>query len=121
MHVIVRYEYEFSEAKGNGTAKSPLGTLIQKEAAKEKQKEASEDQEKSQAREASWRKMKYTLLAFGLSFVVIGGYLIFQLGKPPVDEYGTRIRDEFSDLPWWRQYLARAMFEIDYYKRVSHI
>lgn len=62
--------------------------------------------------------MKYTLVVFGISFVCIGGYLIFELGKPILNEEGKVVRDEFSDLPVVKQYFYRTLKELDYYKRV---
>lgn len=63
--------------------------------------------------------MKYTLLAFGVSFSTLGAYLLYELGKPPNDPNGNPIQDEFSDLPLYKQYLLRMLRELDYYKRVS--
>lgn len=110
--------YIFSDAKPEGQIKSPLGTLLTKEAEKEKTNTSSEEEEARRARETSWRTMKYTLIVFGVSFVCIGGYLIVELGRPEIDEKGNRMRDQFSDMPIWKQYICRTLRELDYYKKM---
>lgn len=65
--------------------------------------------------------MKYTLMAFGLSFTCLGAYLIVELGKPRIDEHGNQMTDRFSKYPIWKQYLLRSLNEIEYYKNVGGI
>lgn len=65
--------------------------------------------------------MKYTLIVFGISFVCIGGFLIFTLGKPEKDDRGRPIPDEYSSLPLWKQYIYRTLSELDYYKKVRDL
>lgn len=108
----------FTEAKVDSQIKSPLGNLIAKDVDKEKTNAPSEEEEKKRARETSWRTMKYTLVFFGVSFICIGGYLIIELGKPEIDEKGNKIRDEFSDMAVWKQYIYRTLRELDYYKKM---
>lgn len=92
--------------------------IAKKETEKEKSNAPSEEEEAKKARESSWRTMKYTLIVFGVTFICIGGYLIIELGKPEVDENGNRVRDEFSDMPVWKQYICRTLRELDYYKKM---
>lgn len=79
-----------------------------------------EDEEASQKREQSWKRMKYTLMAFGFSFTCIGAYLIMELGKPRLEEDGKLMVDEFSNMPIWKQYVLRTISELDYYRKVIY-
>ncbi|KAJ8983085.1 hypothetical protein NQ317_007127 [Molorchus minor] len=61
-------------------SKSPLGSLIAKDA---DQKQEKTDEEKAQKqREQSWKTMKLTLAFFGISFTCLGAYLVITLGAP---------------------------------------
>lgn len=97
---------------------TPLGNLIAKEAPEKNQEEKDEEEAKKQ-RDASWKKMKLTLLLFGVSFGLTGGYVVFVLGAPEKDIDGKPIKDDLSDLPLVKQYLFRAYRELDYYRRVK--
>ncbi|XP_050312740.1 mitochondrial import inner membrane translocase subunit TIM50-C-like [Anthonomus grandis grandis] len=58
------------------------------------------------------KNMKYSFLFLGLSFTTIGGYIIMEYGKPPRNDFGEVIEDEYSHLPMWQQYLYRASKEV---------
>lgn len=78
-----------------------------------------EDEERKKQRETSWRTMKLTLICFGLTMTIGGGFVLFELGKPRRDEEGNLVTDEFSDLPTFQQIVYRTLKELNYYKRVS--
>ncbi|XP_017011750.2 mitochondrial import inner membrane translocase subunit TIM50-A [Drosophila takahashii] len=44
-------------------------------------------------------------------------WAIYELGKPEVDHRGP-IEDEFSQLPWFRQYLMRMWHSLQYYQKM---
>jgi hypothetical protein len=46
----------------------------------EKQEQKRMEEEEAKKRDASWRAMKYSFIAFGSSFGLLGGYMIYQLG-----------------------------------------
>lgn len=83
-----------------------------------KSEDVKDDDESKRKREQSWKRMKYTLMAFGFSFTCIGAYLIMELGKPRLDPDGTQITDEFTNMPIWKQYILRTISELDYYRKV---
>lgn len=104
-----------------------LSTLIQNKEEKEpitqkdesKQNEGqTEDEESRKQKESAWRAMKFTFVAFGVSFTCLGGYIIYELGKPPMDSEGRPMFDEFSQMPAVKQYILRTLRELDYYKRM---
>ncbi|XP_063230283.1 mitochondrial import inner membrane translocase subunit TIM50-C-like [Bacillus rossius redtenbacheri] len=80
----------------------------------EDNKESNEEQKK---RDASWRTMKYSFIAFGASFGILGVYMFVELGGPQKDENGQVIVDEFSDMPLVKQYFCRMFSQLDYFKR----
>jgi hypothetical protein len=41
-----------------------------------------EDREEHKRRDASWKAMKYSLIAFGATFGIIGSYMVYELGIP---------------------------------------
>jgi len=41
-----------------------------------------EDHEEQKRRDASWKAMKYSLIAFGATFGIIGSYMVYELGTP---------------------------------------
>jgi hypothetical protein len=41
-----------------------------------------EDREEQKRRDASWKAMKYSLIAFGATFGMIGSYMVYELGIP---------------------------------------
>lgn len=106
------------DTKPTEPIKTPLTNLIGKDTSQQK-KEQDDEEEAKRTREASWRTMKYTLIIFGVSITCLGAYLVVELGKPTVLEDGTILRDEFTHLPMWKQYIYRFLREVDYYKRVS--
>lgn len=91
----------------------------QKDTPGQQKQDQNEDEEAKKQRESSWRTMKYTLLALGMSFGSLGAYLVFEFGKPPVDSDGAPITDEYSHLPAYKQYVYRTLRELDYYKKVN--
>lgn len=95
-----------------------MGNLIAKEAPEKNQDEKDEEEAKKQ-RDASWKKMKLTLMVFGVSFGLLGGYMVFVLGAPEKDMEGKDIRDEFTDMPLVKQFFLRTYRELDYYRRVG--
>lgn len=80
--------------------------------------EKAEDEEAKKQKESAWRAMKYTFIAFGVSFSCLGTYLVYELGKPSLDPDGRPIFDEFSQMPTSKQYIMRTLRELDYYKRM---
>lgn len=78
----------------------------------------NEDEEAKKQKESAWRAMKYTFIAFGVSFSALGSYLVYELGKPPTDPEGRVMYDEYSQMPAFKQYMLRAIRELDYYKRM---
>ncbi|XP_050314174.1 mitochondrial import inner membrane translocase subunit TIM50-C-like [Anthonomus grandis grandis] len=101
-------------------ASSPLGTLLsnskEQVAANEEKKDEEEDSKKK--KEQSWRKMKLTLMFFGVGFSGLGAYLVITLGTPPKDEDGNYMRDEYSDGSIVKAYLMRTLRELEYYRRL---
>lgn len=108
----------FIEVKSN--VKSPLSSLLNKENVEPntEKEDTQKEKEDQQTREQSWRRMKITLACFGLSFACIGGYLVVTLGKPPVGDDGVPRTDQFSQYPLPKQYVMRALNEMEYYKNV---
>ncbi|KAF5297338.1 hypothetical protein FQA39_LY12177 [Lamprigera yunnana] len=96
--------------------KSPLSNLIEKESVQSNKPD--DEEEAKRAREASWRTMKYTLLIFGGSMTGLALYLLYELGKPTVDENGHLMTDEFSHMSAVMQYCYRTLSKLDYYKRL---
>lgn len=105
-----------------------LSTLIQNKEKEEQNKKTetesqseepkNEDEEARKQKESAWRAMKYTFIAFGVSFSCLGSYLVYELGKPPTDPEGRLLFDEYSQMPAFKQYFMRAVRELDYYKRM---
>jgi hypothetical protein len=40
-----------------------------------------EDQEEQKRRDASWKTMKYSFIAFGATFGILGSYMVYELGN----------------------------------------
>lgn len=78
----------------------------------------NEDEEARKQKESAWRAMKYTFIAFGVSFSCLGSYLVYELGKPPVDPDGQIVFDEYSQMPMFKQYILRTVRELNYYKKM---
>lgn len=107
---------------------SILSTLIQNKEEKDlnqKNEETSgenedekKDEEAKKQKESAWRAMKYTFVAFGVSFSCLGTYLVYELGKPPTDPEGRLMFDEFSQMPTVKQYLLRTFRELKYYQKM---
>lgn len=114
--------------KRNNKPTSILSQLIQnKEDQNQKNEENSENSESNDAKkeeearkqkESAWRAMKYTFVAFGVSFSCLGTYLVYELGKPPTDPEGRIMFDEFSQMPTLKQYLLRTFRELKYYQKM---
>lgn len=77
------------------------------------------EEEARKKREQAWRTMKITLSLFGISFTILGGYLIFTLGAPTTDPDQMNLHQDIADKPVWQQYLIRTYRELDFYTRVS--
>lgn len=103
-----------------------LSTLIQ---GKEEPKDAAtgagqsdeqkaDDEETRKQKESAWRAMKFTFIAFGVSFSCLGSYLVYELGKPPIDPDGNVMFDEYSQMPMFKQYMYRTLRELNYYKKM---
>lgn len=98
---------------------SPLSKLLLQDKPKEEHiAEPVEEQEKKETREQSWRRMKLTLMVFGVSFLGFGGYLIVTLGQPKVDEDGVVLDDPFINMPVVKQYVLRTLSELNYYQQL---
>lgn len=107
----------FIEAKSS--LKTPLASIITKESPTQiKVVEVTEEDDSKKNREQSWKRMKYTLMAFGFSFTCLGVYLIIELGKPRIGEDGEPLIDAFSEMPKWKQYIMRTVNELNYYRQV---
>lgn len=110
----------FEDAAVKGTAaplKPSLNNIMEHDDIKISATE--EDEERKKQREASWRTMKLTLICFGLTMTVGGGFVLFELGRPHRDDEGDLITDEFSDLPMVQQVVYRTLKELNYYNKVS--
>ncbi|KAJ8984887.1 hypothetical protein NQ317_002727 [Molorchus minor] len=44
---------------------------------------------------------------------LIGGYIVFEYGKPNLDEKGDSIQDEYSKYPTWKQHFLRGLKQIE--------
>ncbi|XP_019880296.1 mitochondrial import inner membrane translocase subunit TIM50-C-like [Aethina tumida] len=112
----VPYSFIQNACYSDTKAKSPLGNIINKDAI---EKEHDYEEEQRKQREASWKTMKRTLTAFGVTFLCLGGYLIISLGGPELDSDGDPVHEEdLKDKPIWQQYLIRTYRELDYYRRL---
>lgn len=76
------------------------------------------EEEARKKREQAWRTMKITLSLFGISFTILGGYLIFTLGAPTTDPDQMNLHQDIADKPVWQQYLIRTYRELDFYTRL---
>ncbi|KAK6644091.1 Mitochondrial import inner membrane translocase subunit TIM50-C [Polyplax serrata] len=85
---------------------------------KERIEQQKMEEEETKKREATWKTMKYSFIGFGASFGLLGGYMIYQLGSPKVDENGQIIEDEFSSLPPVQQFTSRMWRELNYYQKM---
>lgn len=47
---------------------------------KEKLEQQKMEEEEAKKRDATWKTMKYSFIAFGASFGLLGSYMIYQLG-----------------------------------------
>ncbi|KDR10492.1 mitochondrial import inner membrane translocase subunit TIM50-C-like [Zootermopsis nevadensis] len=77
-----------------------------------------EDHEEQKRRDSSWKAMKYSFIAFGATFGILGSYMVYELGKPKRDENGNTVEDEFSQMPLIQQFFSRMLKEVNYYKRM---
>ena len=53
----------------------------QEEHEREKKEQQKMEEEEAKKRDASWKAMKYSFLAFGSTFGLMGTYMIYQLGN----------------------------------------
>ncbi|KAF4520918.1 hypothetical protein B566_EDAN008893 [Ephemera danica] len=79
------------------------------------EEESEEDKKK---REAAWKTMKYTFIAFGVTFSALGVWVLVESGSPPTDPDGEAIEDEFSHLPIVQQYLTRCWSTLKTYNKM---
>lgn len=106
----------------------------------DKNKESHEEtEEERKKREASWRTIKWTFVAFGVSFTSLGIWVLTECGKinqnhhnlrsqlslillgaPLQDADGKDIEDEFSNMPVVQQYIARSWKELVTYRKVCN-
>ncbi|XP_066158938.1 mitochondrial import inner membrane translocase subunit TIM50-C-like [Euwallacea fornicatus] len=119
---FIQIHYNISQARvysNDQKYKTPLGSLLDssKEQAQANQEKVDEEEAKKQ-REQSWRTMKLTLIFFGISFSLVGTYLVVTLGAPQRDEEGLPLRDQFSDFPAVKAYFLRTIRELDYYRKL---
>lgn len=59
-----------------------------------------------------------SFIVFGIGFSIIGGLVIYTFGQPTIGEDGHIVKDEFSNMPLWKQYIYRTLRELDYYTRL---
>ncbi|KAF6203975.1 hypothetical protein GE061_002313 [Apolygus lucorum] len=76
------------------------------------------EQDDKEARDESWRKMKWSLIAVFGSLGITGGIVGWTLGRPLFDAEGKPIPDEFSHLPTIQQFFKRMVRELEYYTRM---
>ncbi|OQV11923.1 Mitochondrial import inner membrane translocase subunit TIM50-C [Hypsibius exemplaris] len=79
---------------------------------------AEEEEEKRRKDAFSKKAMKWSLVAMGLSLFGAAGFCILEWGAPKLDENGSLIRDEFTDMPTWKQFILRAWKEIVFYEKM---
>lgn len=95
-----------------------LASQHQEQVEDDEEDEETEKQEEKRRSETAWKSVKTSLLVIGTTISCLSGFLVYTLGKPPLDEDGDYIRDEYVDLPIWQQYFYRTIKELDYYKRL---
>ncbi|XP_059477643.1 mitochondrial import inner membrane translocase subunit TIM50-C-like [Neocloeon triangulifer] len=83
---------------------------------KDEQKQETEEEKKK--REAAWRTMKYTFIAFGVTFTSLGIWVLVECGAPLKDPDGNDIEDEYSGMPVVQQYIARSWRELVSYRKM---
>ncbi|BES97308.1 unnamed protein product [Nesidiocoris tenuis] len=76
------------------------------------------DEDDKKARDESWRKMKWSLIAVFGALGITGSYVGWALGRPMVDPDGRPITDEFSHLPTFQQFFKRMVRELEYYTKM---
>lgn len=75
------YEKSFATSSGSNKTKiSEKEKQQQEEQEREKQEQKRMEEEEAKKRDASWRAMKWSFIAFGSSFGILGSYMIYQLG-----------------------------------------
>ncbi|CAF4456848.1 unnamed protein product, partial [Rotaria magnacalcarata] len=56
----------------------------------------------------------------GVWLVSTIGYIILVWGAPQIDQDGNLVRDQYSDLPSWKQYIKRSFRGIiDYWQTIK--
>lgn len=61
--------------------------------------------------------MKLGFYLFGFGMTTMGGWVLYDLGQPELDEQGNAIEDEFSSLPTFDQYKNRILKSMNYYQK----
>ncbi|EDW37192.1 GL25662 [Drosophila persimilis] len=58
----------------------------------------------------------YSLVVGSLVGAVL--WAVYELGKPEMDQHGVPIEDQFSGLPWVREFLERMWHSLQYYQKM---
>lgn len=66
----------------------------------------------------SWRTIRNSLIIFGVTFTLIGSYLIYTSGTTKYDSNGAEIIDEYTDRNLFVKYLSRTYKELKLYQKV---
>ena len=86
-----------------------------------KQEQVAVDNEDIEKEKQRRRQAKYTKYTLGFLIALFGGSILvalYEWGSPPKDENGNLIKDQFSDLPWYKQYLYRTWDTLIHYNEV---
>ena len=75
------------------------------------------EEERKNKDEKQKRTMKISFYVVGGSFLGMGLFFVGNNGPPKKDEEGNEIKDEFSELPIWRQYMSRSWNEAKFMKK----
>lgn len=68
----------------------------------------------------SWKTVRNSLILLGVSFTVIGSYLIYESGRTKYNLNGDEIVDSYSDRSTFMRYMLRTLHELKAYQRVSN-
>ncbi|CAF3341700.1 unnamed protein product [Rotaria socialis] len=82
----------------------------------------TDEEKREREAKAAWdvRMLKYTSYFLGVWLVSTIGYIILVWGAPQIDQDGNIVRDQYSDLPSWKQYIKRSFRGIiDYWQTIK--
>lgn len=85
-------------------------------------KEQTDEEARDREARAAWdvKMLKYTGYFLGIWLVSTVGYIILVWGAPQVDQNGIVMRDQYSELPAWQQYIKRAFRGVtDYWQTIK--